>query len=125
MSKARSLEGVLVKKPHTRERFTEQQLAELVACSDDENGHHYFMQNFFYIQHPVKGKLLFEPFDYQVRLLDSYHNYRNSICVLSRQCGKCFEGKSSIIRVRNKTTGEVRELPIQEFFEMQRNSKNN
>lgn len=123
MSKARSLEGVLVKKPHTRERFTEQQLAELVACSDPHNGHHYFMQNFFYIQHPVKGKLLFEPYEYQNRLINSYHNYTYSVNICPRQSGKCLEGASNKIRVRNKTTGDVVEMPIQEFFEMQQTLK--
>jgi len=46
------------------------------------------MDNYFYIQHPTKGKLLYHPFDYQKKLLDSYHNYRFSISLMPRQTGK-------------------------------------
>jgi hypothetical protein len=84
----KSLDGVLIKKANKQETFTEQQIQELSLCANDETGYLYFAKNFFYIQHPVKGKLLFEPFDYQVRLLDSYHNHRFNINMLPRQTGK-------------------------------------
>ncbi len=85
---SKSLDGVLTKKAHTKETFTEQQIQDLLACSDPDTGYHYFTQNYFYIQHPVKGKMLFEPFEYQVRLLDAYHNHRFNINMLPRQMGK-------------------------------------
>jgi len=85
---AKSLDGVLIKKAHTKEKFTEDQIKDLVACSDPETGYLYFAQKFFYIQHPVKGKLLFEPFQYQEGLLKSYHDYRFNINMLPRQSGK-------------------------------------
>jgi hypothetical protein len=43
---------------------------------------------FAYIQHPVKGKLLFDPYEYQLRLMHSYHNYRFNINMMPRQTGK-------------------------------------
>jgi len=85
---AKSLDGVLTKKAHTKDTYTEQQIQDLVKCMDPSDGYLYFAKNFAYIQHPVKGKLLFEPFDYQERLLDSYHNYRFNINMLPRQTGK-------------------------------------
>jgi hypothetical protein len=85
---SKSLDGVLIKKANRQERFTEQQIADLVACTDPETGYEYFCKNYFYIQHPVRGKLLFEPFDYQLNLLKSYHNYRFNINMLPRQSGK-------------------------------------
>lgn len=85
---AKSLEGVLVKKAHTKEKFTEQQVQELLRCADPVDGYLYFARNFFYIQHPVKGKLLFEPFEYQIDLLHSYHDNRFNINMLPRQSGK-------------------------------------
>ena len=85
---AKSLDGVLIKKAHRQERFTEQQIADLAQCADPIRGYEYFCRNFFYIQHPTKGKLLFEPFDYQVRLLHSYHDFRFNINMLPRQTGK-------------------------------------
>jgi len=87
-SMAKSLDGVLTKKAHTKEKFTEQQVQDLLACADPETGYHYFAKNFFHIQHPVKGKVKFEPYEYQERLLDAYHDYRFNINMLPRQSGK-------------------------------------
>lgn len=85
---AKSLEGVLTKKAHTKEQYTEPQLLELAACSDPTNGYQYFCENFFYIQHPVKGKMLLSLFDFQKDLLKAYHGYRFNINMLPRQMGK-------------------------------------
>lgn len=85
---AKSLEGVLVKKAHTQERYTEEQINDLLLCSDPKEGYMYFLKNFFHIQHPVKGKVKFEPYDYQERLLHSYHDYRFNINMMPRQSGK-------------------------------------
>jgi hypothetical protein len=48
----------------------------------------YFMNNFFYIQHPVRGKMLYHPFEYQKRLINNYHRNRFSISLMPRQTGK-------------------------------------
>lgn len=88
MAKARSLEGVLVKKAHIKEQFTEQHLIELAACANPDNGYIYFSKNYFYIQHPVKGKMLLDLFEFQTRLLDAYHGNRFNINMLPRQMGK-------------------------------------
>jgi len=64
---SKSLDGVLTKKAHTKESFTEQQLEDLLMCANADSGYHYFCKNFFYIQHPVRGKMLFEPFEFQNR----------------------------------------------------------
>ena len=74
MATAKGTDSVLVKKPHLREKFTEEQLMEFAKCADPVTGPEYFMSNYFYIQHPTKGRMLYKPFDYQKRLIDSYHN---------------------------------------------------
>jgi hypothetical protein len=81
-------ETVLVKTPYKKTVFTEEQLAEFVACADPVTGPVYFMDNFFHIQHPTRGKMLYHPFEYQQRLIDTYHNYRFSISMMPRQTGK-------------------------------------
>jgi hypothetical protein len=83
-----ALESVLVKAPHRRQNFTNEQLAEFVACADPVTGPMYFMDHFFHIQHPTQGKMLYHPFEYQQRLIDTYHNYRFSISMMPRQTGK-------------------------------------
>jgi len=85
---SKSLEGVLVKKAHAKLTYTDDELKEFIACADQETGPMFFMSNFFHIQHPKKGKLLYDPFDYQKGLIDSYHHHRFSINLLSRQTGK-------------------------------------
>jgi len=85
---AKSLDGVLVKRAHTKEQWTEEKIADMLACADPDIGYLNFSKKFFYIQHAVKGKLLFEPFQYQERLMSSYHNHRFNINMLPRQSGK-------------------------------------
>jgi len=85
---AKSLEGVLVKKAHQSEVFTEQQILEFVKCADPVSGPEYFMSQYFYIQHPTRGRMLYDPFEYQKRLIHTYHNYRYSIALMPRQTGK-------------------------------------
>ena len=55
---------------------------------DPVTGPIYFAKNFLKIQHPVKGSIPFEPYDYQVRLIDAYHNNKQCIAMLPRQMGK-------------------------------------
>ena len=85
---SKSLDGVLTKKANKRETYTEDQLQDMVQCMDPNEGYLHFAKHFAYIQHPVKGKLLFDPYEYQLRLLHSYHSYRFNINMMPRQTGK-------------------------------------
>jgi len=84
----KSLDGVLTKKANQRETFTEDQIQDLASCMDPSEGYLHFAKHFAYIQHPVRGKLLFDPYEYQLRLMHSYHNYRFNINMMPRQTGK-------------------------------------
>ena len=83
-----SLDGVLIKKANKTETFTDAQVEDLMKCMDPVNGYMHFARKFSFIQHPVKGKLLFDPFEYQTRLLKSYHDHRFNVNMLPRQTGK-------------------------------------
>ena len=85
---SRSLDGVLTKKANQQETYTEKQIEDLVKCMDPDEGYLHFAKHFAYIQHPVKGKLLFDPYEYQTRLMHSYHTYRFNINMMPRQTGK-------------------------------------
>jgi hypothetical protein len=85
---SKSLEGVLVKAPHKRQTFTEHELEEFMRCADPITGPAYFMDNYFYIQHPTRGKMVYHPYVYQKKLIHTYHNYRFSISMMPRQTGK-------------------------------------
>lgn len=83
-----SIENALIKKAHKKQTYTDKQLADFVACADPVTGPEYFMRNFFYIQHPTRGKIQYVPFDYQEDLIHTYHENRFSINMLGRQMGK-------------------------------------
>ncbi len=85
---SKSLEGVLTKRAHIKMNYTPEQIQEFAKCADPVSGPFYFMDNFFHIQHPTKGKMNYHPFEYQKHLIDTYHNYRFSISLMPRQTGK-------------------------------------
>ena len=86
--KSSTVDTVLVKAPHRKQIYSEQELTEFALCADPLNGPMYFLDNFFYIQHPVRGKMLYHPFEYQRRLIENYHNNRFSISLMPRLTGK-------------------------------------
>lgn len=85
---AKALDGNLIKKAHVAHRWTEEHLMDLAQCQDPETGPAYFLRNFFYIQHPTQGKIKYQAFNYQDKLLESYHAHRFSVNMLGRQMGK-------------------------------------
>ena len=79
----------LVKNPYTKTVFkTDKELQDFIKCCDPDTGYLYFMDNFFMIQHPTKGSMVYHPWAYQKRLIETYHNYRYSISLMPRQSGK-------------------------------------
>jgi len=118
-------DDILIRPPYTKYPHTNQELREIALASDPITGPHYFLNNFFQVQHPTKGKMSYHPYPYQVDLIDTFHNYRYSINLLSRQIGKCLGGDSSWINIRNKQTGKKYELPIRLLYELQSAKVNN
>jgi hypothetical protein len=82
------LDSTLVKRAHATQKYTNEQIADMIGCLDPNTGPHYFLERFFHIQHPTKGKLLYSPFPYQRKLIDSYHQNRFNVNLLGRQLGK-------------------------------------
>jgi len=79
----------LVKNPYVKTKFKDEtELTDFIKCCDPETGYLYFMDNFFMIQHPTKGSMVYHPWEYQKRLINTYHNYRYSISLMPRQSGK-------------------------------------
>jgi len=85
---AKSLEGVLVKKAHAKQKYTLEQVEHLEACMDPITGPLYFARNFIQIQHPVRGSIPFEPYGFQTGLIESYTTHKQCIAMLPRQMGK-------------------------------------
>jgi Terminase large subunit, T4likevirus-type, N-terminal/Terminase RNaseH-like domain len=85
---SKELATAIIRNPYQKMSMTEDQILEFAKCADPVTGPRYFMSNYFYIQHPTKGAMQYIPFEYQERLIDSYHNYRYSISLMPRQTGK-------------------------------------
>jgi len=105
----------LAKTPYKKENWTAQQLTEFALCADPKTGPHYFMSNFFHIQHSTQGKMLYQPFEYQKKLIDTYHNYRFGIAMMPRQSGKCLQEDSNI-NIMNNKTGKQYNIPIGIYY---------
>jgi hypothetical protein len=108
----------LVKTPYVKTKFaTQKELDDFIKCCDPITGYLYFMDNFFMIQHPTKGSMVYHPWPYQERLIHTYHNYRFSISLMPRQSGKStsaagyllwyamFNPDSTILIAAHKYTG--------------------
>ena len=79
----------LVKDPYVKTKFKDnKELDDFIKCCDPNTGYLYFMDNFFMIQHPTKGSMVYHPWEYQQRLIETYHKYRFSISLMPRQSGK-------------------------------------
>ena len=81
-------DNVLVRSPGKYIPLTEDQIREVIKCADPVTGYEYFMMNYFYIQHPIKGQMLYKPFPYQIGLIRNMHENRFCINLTGRQLGK-------------------------------------
>jgi hypothetical protein len=112
----KNLDGVLIKKANKKQKFTEWEISEFMKCQDPVDGPAYFANNYFYIQHPTKGKIQYKAYPYQKKLLDSYHTHVYSVNLLGRQMGKCVD-KDVKVCIINKVTNVVYDIPIGIFFD--------
>jgi len=75
----------LIKKPYQSQQWTPELIDEFTICIDDPI---HFVKHYCYIQHPIKGKVSFDLFEYQEKLINTYNDYRYAIAMLPRQTGK-------------------------------------
>ena len=59
----------LVKQAYSKIPYDSEMLKEFQACCDPNDGPMHFMKKFVRIQHPTRGGIDFEPFDYQEDLI--------------------------------------------------------
>ncbi len=79
----------VIKDPYVNTYFAnDEEYRDFLESCDPKSGYMHFMNNFFYIQHPTRGSIRYDPYRYQRNLIHTYHNYRYSISLMSRQSGK-------------------------------------
>ncbi len=114
-----ALDSNIVKRAHRNEQFTNEQIVEFAKCADLKNGYMHFLKNYFWIQHPVKGKMKFEPYDFQIRLLEIYNDHRYSVALLGRQLGKCLVSVTPVT-IKNNSTGKIYDIPVEILYNYQK-----
>ena len=84
----------LIKAPYQKLALTAQQQAEFLRCVMDPV---YFCRNYIWVQHPTKGKVQFDLYDYQVDMIRTFADNRQVIAMCSRQLGKTASAAAYII----------------------------
>jgi len=74
-----------IKRAHELTEYTPDLVHELLRCSTDPI---YFIKKYVKIQHPVKGTVQFELYEYQEKLVRNFHENRLNIVLSARQTGK-------------------------------------
>ena len=74
-----------LKKAHTKSRFTPKQVEEVMKCLEDPK---YFIEKYLKIVTIDKGLVPFQMYDFQRKMVDTFHDNRFTICKLPRQSGK-------------------------------------
>jgi hypothetical protein len=74
-----------IKRAFAESEYTPELIQELVKCRKDPV---YFIRTYVYLQHPTRGKLLFNLYDYQEELVKTCHENSRVIALISRQMGK-------------------------------------
>ena len=101
-----------VKEPGVITEFTPEMIDEIEKCKNDFNE---FMK-YIKIVHVDRGRIPFEPYEYQKELLELIKNNRFIVSLQSRQSGKCISSLTSI-KVKNKKTNSIEEITISDFFD--------
>ena len=74
-----------LKNSNVQIEFTSEQVKELLKCSTDPK---YFIENYVQIVHVDHGLVPFKLYEYQERMIETFHNNRFVISKLPRQSGK-------------------------------------
>lgn len=106
-----------LKAPNTKLNLSNEHIIELYKCSED---YEYFYKNYVRVL-TKKGYARAENRSYQNRLSECLTGQEGKRLLVmgSRQSGKCCVGDTTIT-IRNKITGEIVEMSMEEFHELSR-----
>ena len=113
-----------IKKAFATDEYTPKMIMELARCQKDPV---YFMRNYIKVQHPTKGTIKFDLYDYQERFVRSMHENRFVITLQPRQCGKTLTvamyllwyamfNKDSTLLIASKNQGHALEIAARVRF---------
>ena len=103
-----------IKRPNQEVEFTKEMVLEYAKCAKDVR---YFAENYFYILHPTKGKMLISLYDFQKEMVKNFQDHRFNVVLSARQMGKCLE-KQQLVEILDTETNVIKKIPIKEFLEI-------
>ena len=76
----------------------------MYGCVDPVTGNHisgpvYFTRNYVRIEHPTRGDIPFQLYDYQEEMMNMFAENNKSIVMSARQTGKCIRDNTSLTQV--------------------------
>lgn len=89
-------------------------IREFLLCRDNII---YFVRKYMKIVSADEGYIPFDMYDYQEDLINLLNDERYVIGLLPRQSGKCL-CINTPVRIKNKKTGEVKNVRIGELYKM-------
>ena len=110
------LELATIKKPIDKPEVVsseeyERRIQEIAKCKKDIT---YFAEKYYRIVNLDRGLEIIKLYDVQRDFLKFLTTNNKVVCVSGRQQGKCVF-KDTKIKIRNKKTGEIQELSIEDF----------
>lgn len=110
-------DNLLLKRPGVQYDFEQWHLEEISKCAADPI---YFIRNYVKIISLDEGIIYFDMHDYQEEMVNAFHDNRFSIVRIGRQSGKCLKYQT-LTTIRNKITGEIKQVPIGQCFDSIKN----
>lgn len=92
-----------IKLQNETSEYTYENLEEMDKCIEDEL---YCIENYFKIEHPTRGVIPFELYDFQREAIRLMQQHRYVILLFPRQCGKCCCIHASVDVLEPKTQYE-------------------
>ena len=105
----------LLKRCGIKLQYNEEELTEYIKCTNDPI---YFLETYVKVVHVDKGVVPFKLYPFQRDMIMAIHENRRLVGRIGRQSGKCVNINTPI-KLRNKSTGEIVEMTIGEFYEKQ------
>lgn len=109
----------LLKRAGVSLEYTQEQIDEYRKCSEDP----VYFSKYVKIITLDEGLVPFDMYDFQKDMIRTFHENRFIITKCPRQVGKCLQ-LNTPIRLKNKSTGDIIETTIGEFYEQQRRRNN-
>ena len=96
--------------------YTEEMLEEYAKCRADPI---YFIEKYVKVIHPDRGLVLMELYEYQKRMIRTYHENKRVIFLTARQQGKCLSINTNV-KIRQKSSGQIFEITLGDFYAWQK-----